>query len=186
MRDFFKGWRRKVAHVLQAITPFCNATPDSIPRTHCDDLEGLGDRAKAVMQLAKREAQRFVHDYVCTEHILLALLKERSGIAFIVLTNLEVDWKEIRLEVEKAIQPGRGMVTIGKIPLTPRAKMVIAHARDESRNLNHALIDTEHLLMGLIREEKGVAATVLVHLGLNCDKVREVMKVRDRLNHPDI
>src|SRR5215213_9309841 len=99
--------------------------------------ERFTDRARKVMQLANQEAQRFNHEYIGTEHILLGLVKEGSGVAANVLKNLDVDLRKIRLEVEKIVQAGPDMVTMGKLPQTPRAKKVIEYAIEEARNLNH-------------------------------------------------
>ena len=128
--------------------------------------ERFTDRARKVMQLANQEAQRFNHEYIGTEHILLGLVKEGSGVAANVLKNLDVDLRKIRLEVEKIVQSGPDMVTMGKLPQTPRAKKVIEYSMEEARNLNHNYVGTEHILLGLLREQEGVAAQVLMNLGL--------------------
>ena len=133
------------------------------------------------MQLANQEAQRFNHEYIGTEHILLGLVKEGSGVAANVLKNLEVDLRKIRLEVEKLVQSGPEMVTVGKLPQTPRAKKVIEYSMEEARNLNHSYVGTEHILLGLLREQEGVAAQVLMNLGLKLDDVRE--EVLNLLGH---
>src|SRR5688572_32354676 len=96
--------------------------------------ERFTDRARKVMQLANQEAQRFNHEYIGTEHVLLGLIKEGSGVAANVLKNLDVDLRKIRLEVEKLVQSGPDMVTMGKLPQTPRAKKVIEYAIEEARN----------------------------------------------------
>ncbi|HMP02512.1 MAG TPA: ATP-dependent Clp protease ATP-binding subunit [Gemmatales bacterium] len=144
-------------------------------------FERFTDRARKVMQLANQEAQRFNHEYIGTEHILLGLVKEGSGVAANVLKNLDVDLRKIRLEVEKLVQSGPEMVTMGKLPHTPRAKKVIEYAMEEARNLNHNYVGTEHLLLGLLREEEGVAAQVLRNLGLKLEDVRE--EVLNLLGH---
>jgi len=143
--------------------------------------ERFTDRARKVMQLANQEAQRFNHEYIGTEHILLGLVKEGSGVAANVLKNLEVDLRKIRLEVEKLVQSGPEMVTVGKLPQTPRAKKVIEYSMEEARNLNHSYVGTEHILLGLLREQEGVAAQVLMNLGLKLDDVRE--EVLNLLGH---
>ncbi len=143
--------------------------------------ERFTDRARKVMQLANQEAQRFNHEYIGTEHMLLGLVKEGSGVAANVLKNLEVDLRKIRLEVEKIVQTGPDMVTMGKLPQTPRAKKVIEYAMEEARNLNHNYVGTEHLLLGLLREQEGVAAQVLMNLGLKLEDVRE--EVLNLLGH---
>src|SRR6188508_1232891 len=136
-------------------------------------FERFTDRARKVMALANQEAQRFNHEYIGTEHILLGLVKEGSGVAANVLKNLDVDLRKIRMEVEKIVQAGPDMVTMGRLPHTPRAKKVIEYAIEEARNLNHNYVGTEHLLLGLLREHDGVAAQVLMNLGLKLEEVRE-------------
>jgi ATP-dependent Clp protease ATP-binding subunit ClpC len=143
--------------------------------------ERFTDRARKVMQLANQEAQRFNHEYIGTEHILLGLVKEGSGVAANVLKNLDIDLRKIRLEVEKIVQSGPDMVTMGKLPHTPRAKKVIEYSIEEARNLNHNYVGTEHLLLGLLREQEGVAAQVLMNLGLKLEDVRE--EVLNLLGH---
>src|SRR5256885_4298427 len=143
--------------------------------------ERFTDRARKVMQLANQEAQRFNHEYIGTEHILLGLVKEGSGVAANVLKNLDIDLRRIRLEVEKIVQAGPDMVTMGKLPQTPRAKKVIEYSIEEARNLNHNYVGTEHLLLGLLREQEGVAAQVLMNLGLKLEDVRE--EVLNLLGH---
>src|SRR2546425_7957434 len=143
--------------------------------------ERFTDRARKVMQLANQEAQRFNHEYIGTEHILLGLVKEGSGVAANVLKNLDIDLRKIRLEVEKIVQAGPDMVTMGKLPQTPRAKKVIEYAIEEARNLNHNYVGTEHLLLGLLREQEGVAAQVLMNLNLKLEEVRE--EVLNLLGH---
>ena len=143
--------------------------------------ERFTDRARKVMQLANQEAQRFNHEYIGTEHILLGLIKEGSGVAANVLKNLDVDLRKIRLEVEKLVQSGPEMVTMGKLPQTPRAKKVIEYSMEEARNLNHNYVGTEHILLGLLREQEGVAAQVLMNLGLKLEEVRE--EVLNLLGH---
>src|SRR5438874_4566196 len=135
--------------------------------------ERFTDRARKVMQLANQEAQRLNHEYIGTEHILLGLVKEGSGVAANVLKNLDIDLRKIRLEIEKIVQSGPDMVTMGKLPQTPRAKKVIEYSIEEARNLNHNYVGTEHLLLGLLREQEGVAAQVLMNLGLKLEDVRK-------------
>ncbi len=136
-------------------------------------FERFTDRARKVMALANQEAQRFNHEYIGTEHILLGLVKEGSGVGANVLKNLDVDLRRVRLEVEKLVKPGPEMVTMGKLPQTPRAKKVIEYAIEEARNLNHNYVGTEHLLLGLLREHDGVAAQVLMNMSLKLEQVRE-------------
>jgi ATP-dependent Clp protease ATP-binding subunit ClpC len=124
------------------------------------------------MQLSNQEAQRFNHEYIGTEHILLGLLKEGSGVAANVLKNLNVDLRKVRREVEKIIQSGPAMVVLGRLPQTPRAKKVIEFAIEEARSLNLDYVGTEHLLLGLVRETEGVGAQVLLNVGVRLDDVR--------------
>jgi len=136
-------------------------------------FERLTDRARKVMALANQEAQRLNHEYIGTEHILLGLVKEGSGVGANVLKNLDIDLRKVRIEVEKLVKTGPELVTMGKLPQTPRAKKVIEYAIEEARNLNHNYVGTEHLLLGLLREHDGVAAQVLMNLGLKLEEVRE-------------
>src|SRR5438128_6016923 len=138
-----------------------------------DMFERFTDRARKVMALANQEAQRFNHEYIGTEHILLGLVKEGSGVGANVLKNLDVDLRKVRLEVEKLVKSGPDMVTMGKLPQTPRAKKVIEYSIEEARRLYHDYVGTEHILLGLIREEAGVAAQVLFNLGLTLPRLRE-------------
>jgi ATP-dependent Clp protease ATP-binding subunit ClpC len=133
------------------------------------------------MQLANQEAQRFNHEYIGTEHLLLGLIKEGSGVAANVLKNLDIDLRKIRHEVEKLVRSGPDLVTMGRLPQTPRAKKVIEYSMEEARNLNHNYVGTEHLLLGLLREQEGVAAQVLMNLGLRLDEVRR--EVLNLLGH---
>ena len=136
-------------------------------------FERFTDRARKVMALANQEAQRFNHEYIGTEHILLGLVKEGSGVGATVLKNLDVDIKKLRLEIEKLVKRGPDMVTMGKLPQTPRAKKVIEYAIEEARALNHNYVGTEHILLGLLRESEGIAAQVLMNLGLKLEDVRQ-------------
>src|SRR5919199_702220 len=138
-----------------------------------DMFERFTDRARKVMALANQEAQRFNHEYIGTEHILLGLVKEGSDVGANVLKNQDVDLRKVRLEVDKLVKSGPDMVTMGKLPQTPRAKKVIEYAIEEARNLNHNYVGTEHLLLGLLREHDGVAAQVLMNLSLKLEEVRE-------------
>ena len=134
-------------------------------------FEKFSERARRVLSLAQEEAQRFNHNYIGTEHVLLGLVRETDGVAAKVLANLGVELNKVRSAVEFIIGRGERSAT-GEIGLTPRAKKVIELAVDEARRLNHHYIGTEHLLIGLMREGEGVAAGVLESLGVNLDKVR--------------
>jgi ATP-dependent Clp protease ATP-binding subunit ClpC len=142
-----------------------------------NSFDRFTERARKVLTLAQEEAQRFNHNYIGTEHLLLGLVREGEGVAAKVLSNLGIELTKVRSAVEFII--GRGERTVqGEIGLTPRAKKVIELAVDEARRLGHHYIGTEHLLLGLIREGEGIAAGVLESLGVNLEKVRsEVIKV---------
>ena len=132
-------------------------------------FEKFSERARRVLSLAQEEAQRFNHNYIGTEHILLGLVRETEGVAARVLSGLSVDLTKVRSAVEFII--GRGeRPAQGEIGLTPRAKKVVELAVDEARRMNHTYIGTEHLLIGLLREGEGVAAGVLESLGVNLEK----------------
>jgi len=136
------------------------------------------ERARKVIILAKEEAKRFNHDYIGTEHILLGLIREGEGVAATVLEKMGLSLENIRLEIEKLVQPGPATQIIGDLPFTPRAKKALEMAAEEARSLGHNYIGTEHLLLGLIREEEGVASQVLINLGLDLNTVRnKVMEV---------
>jgi ATP-dependent Clp protease ATP-binding subunit ClpA len=149
--------------------------------------ERFTDRARKVMQLANQESHRFRHEYIGTEHILLGLVAEGSGIAANVLLNLDISLTEVRRQVDQIVQCGPSEVPpAARLPQTPRAQKVIEYAVEEARNLNHNYVGTEHLLLGLLREPEGVAAEVLRNLGLNLADVRE--EVLNLLGHnlPDL
>ncbi len=136
-----------------------------------DRFDKFTERARRVLSLAQEEAQRFQHNYIGTEHLLLGLVREGEGVAAKVLSNMGVELYRVRNAVEFII--GRGdRIVLGEIGLTPRAKKVIELAVDEARRLNHHYIGTEHLLLGLVREGSGIAAGVLESLGVNLEKVR--------------
>ncbi len=134
-------------------------------------FEKFSERARRSLTYAQEEAQRFNHNYIGTEHILLGLVRESEGVAARVLTNLGVNLNKVRAAVEFII--GRGeKTTSGEVGLTPRAKKVIELAVDEARRLNHNYVGTEHLLLGLLREGEGVAGGVLESLGVNLERAR--------------
>ena len=136
-------------------------------------FERFTDRARKVMALANQEAQRFNHEYIGTEHVLLGLIKEGTGVGANVLKNLGVDLHKVRMEVERLVKSGPEMPAMGKLPQTPRAKKVIEYSIEEARNLGHNYVGTEHILLGLLREKEGVAAQVLMNMGLKLEEVRE-------------
>ncbi len=138
-------------------------------------------RAQQVVRvLAQKEAERFNHPYVGTEHLLLGLIALNEGVAVTVLERLGVDLEALRLEVEKSVGQGPETQTAGVLPMTPRAKKVLALSAAEAQALNHSYIGTEHILLGLLREEEGVAARVLKNLNVDLDRARtEVLKELD-------
>jgi len=152
-----------------------------------DRFDKFTERARKVLSLAQEEAQRFQHNYIGTEHLLLGLVREGEGVAAKVLANLGVELNKVRSAVEFII--GRGdRIVLGEIGLTPRAKKVIELAVDEARRLNHHYIGTEHLLLGLVREGEGIAADVLQKLGADLSSVRaktiEVLRSEAKASPP--
>ncbi len=136
------------------------------------------DRVRKVLAMAREEAIRLQHDYVGTEHILLGLIREGEGVAAAVLTNLAADLDELHRLVEENVRRGKSSAAIGELPYTSRAKKVLEYAMAEARELNHSYVGTEHLLLGLLREEKGLAAKVLGELGIGLDEARaETLKL---------
>jgi len=143
-------------------------------------MSNFTPRAQQVLQLARKEAERFNHQYVGTEHILLGLIALGEGEAVNVLQKMGVDLETLRLEVEKAVGQGQDTQTVGALPMTPRAKKVLALAAAEARELNHNYVGTEHILLGLLREDEGVAARILKNLNIDLGRARiEVMKLLD-------
>jgi ATP-dependent Clp protease ATP-binding subunit ClpA len=143
--------------------------------------ERFTDTARKAMQFANKVAQRYHHEYIGTEHILLGIVEEGTGVAITVMKALKVDPQTIHREVEKIFQNGPDEVTMGKLPTTPRAKKVIEYAMYEARDLQHNYVGTEHMLLGLLREREGVAALVLMNLGLRRDDVLgEIVKLNVR------
>ncbi len=136
-----------------------------------DKFQKFTERARKVLTLAQEEAQRFNHNYIGTEHLLLGLVREEGGVAARVLRNMGVDLAEARARVEFIVGQGDSMI-VGELGLTTRAKKVIELAVDEARKLNHHYIGTEHLLLGLIREDEGIGAGVLESLGVRLPEAR--------------
>ncbi|MBI3982629.1 MAG: ATP-dependent Clp protease ATP-binding subunit [Gemmatimonadetes bacterium] len=131
------------------------------------------DRVRKVLQMAREEAARLHHEYVGTEHILLGLIREGEGVAAAVLTNLNVDLEEIQQKIEETVKKGKAPAAAGPdLPYTSRAKKVLELSMSEARELNHSYVGTEHLLLGLLREEKGIAAQVLTDAGVNLEQAR--------------
>lgn len=143
-------------------------------------MNNFTPRAQQVLQLARKEADRFNHGYVGTEHLLLGLIALGQGVAVNVLQRMGIDLETVRLEVEKAVGVGPETKTMGNVPFTPRVKKVLALAGSEARALNHSYVGTEHILLGLLREGEGVAARVLKNLMVDLEKTRiEIMKELD-------
>jgi|SRR5690348_10481662 len=131
------------------------------------------ERVRKVLAMAREEAVDLHHEFVGTEHILLGLIREGEGVAATVLQNLDADFDEIRARIEAKVKKGRpGQSTGPDLPYTSRAKKVLELAMSETRELNHSYVGTEHLLLGLLREEKGLAAQVLIELGVNLETAR--------------
>jgi ATP-dependent Clp protease ATP-binding subunit ClpC len=135
--------------------------------------ERFTDRARKAMALAKEEAVRLNHDYIGTEHMLLGLMRVGAGIAAKVLENLKVDFEAARKEVEKLVKKSPDVMTISDLPFTPRAKGAIAAAIEEAKKLNHNYIGTEHVLLGVIKDEEGIASQVLSNLGTSPGAIRK-------------
>src|ERR1700720_1546704 len=141
------------------------------------------NRAKQVIKLAKKEAQRLNHNYLGTEHVLLGLLKLGQGVAVNVLRNLNIDFDTVRSEVEKLVGYGPEIQVYGDPALTGKVKKVFEYANEEASNLNHNYVGTEHLLLGLLRQTDGVAAQVLENLNVNLKEVRkEILKELESFN----
>ncbi|MEZ0297880.1 MAG: Clp protease N-terminal domain-containing protein, partial [Candidatus Methylacidiphilales bacterium] len=143
-------------------------------------MNNFTPRAQQVLALARKEADRFNHNYVGTEHLLLGLIKLGQGVAVTVLQKMSLDLETVRLEVEKQVGSGPDTKMSGNIPYTPRVKKVLALANKEAKALNHSYVGTEHILLGLLREGDGVAARVLKSLDVDIERTRnEVLKELD-------
>ena len=136
-------------------------------------MSNFTPRAQQVLALARKEADRFNHNFVGTEHLLLGLIKLGQGVAVNVLQKMGLDLETVRMEVEKQVGTGPDQKMIGNIPYTPRVKKVLDLARREAKNLNHTYIGTEHLLLGLLREGDGIAAQVLRALDVDIEEARQ-------------
>jgi Clp amino terminal domain, pathogenicity island component len=145
-----------------------------------EPMANFTPRAQQVLALARKEADRFNHNFVGTEHVLLGLLKLGQGVAVNVLQKLGLDLETVRLEVEKQVGTGPDQTSRAMIPYTPRVKKVLALAAKEASMLNHTYVGTEHILLGLLREGDGVASRVLLNLGVDIEKTRqEILKELD-------
>ncbi len=150
-------------------------------RTLCSKMmNNFTPRAQQVLALARKEADRFNHNYVGTEHLLLGLIKLGQGVAVNVLQKMGLDLETVRMEVEKQVGSGPETKMVGNIPYTPRVKKVLALAGKEAKSLNHSYVGTEHILLGLLREGEGVAARVLKNLEVDIERTRnEILKELD-------
>src|ERR1700722_12351219 len=145
-----------------------------------ESMQNFTPRAQQVLALARKEADRFNHNFVGTEHLLLGLIKLGQGVAVNVLQKMGLDLETVCMEVEKQVGPGPDQKMIGNIPYTPRVKKVLALASKEAKNLNHTYVGTEHILLGLLREGDGVAARVLKNLDVDIEQTRqEILKELD-------
>ena len=143
-------------------------------------MNNFTPRAQQVLALARKEADRFNHNYVGTEHLLLGLIKLGQGVAVNVLQKMGMDLETVRMEVEKQVGSGPETKMVGNIPYTPRVKKVLALAGKEAKALNHSYVGTEHILLGLLREGEGVAARVLKSLEVDIERTRnEILKELD-------
>ena len=137
------------------------------------------DRARKIMGFARQEAMKFSHQYIGTEHILLGMIEEGSGVAANVLRNLNVDPEKLRVEIVEIVGRGPTMVTMGQLPFTPGAKRSLELSSEAAQGLRHNYIGTEHLLLGLMREGEGAGALALVNMGLDaqiiCAEVMELL-----------
>ena len=132
----------------------------------------FSDRARKVMQLASQEAQRLNHEYIGTEHMLLGLIKEGSGATPNMLKLLDRDLRKIRLEIEKLVPCKPDRVNVGRLLLTPQAKIALEYSVEEARNMGFSDVSPEHILLGLLRAQEGVAAQVLMNFGLKAEELR--------------
>lgn len=142
-------------------------------------MEPVDDSTPPLMRLAEKEARHVNHEYVGTEHVLLALLRDQAGVATRILRKLGVDPDDVRAQVEGIVEPGLSPPPAARLPTTPRVKRAIEFAIEEARRLNHKHVAVEHLLLGLLREGEGVAALVLQQWGVRLDAVRRAIQQLD-------
>jgi ATP-dependent Clp protease ATP-binding subunit ClpA len=155
---------------------FWKALNTPMPRDEHESFEAMNSftpRAQQVLALARKEADRFNHNFVGTEHLLLGLIKLGQGVAVNVLQKLGLDLEIVRMEVEKQVGTGPDQEKVGIIPYTPRVKKCLALAATEAKALNHTYVGTEHILLGLLREGDGVAARVLKNLDVDIEQTRQ-------------
>mgnify|MGYP003315122366 CR=1 FL=1 len=147
-----------------------------------ESMNNFTPRAQQVLALARKEADRFNHSFVGTEHLLLGLINLGQGVAVNVLQKMGLDLETVRLEVEKQVGTGPDQKLAGNIPYTPRVKKVLELSKKEAKALHHTYVGTEHILLGLIHEGEGVAAKALESLGISLEAVRE--QVEEIIGHP--
>ena len=141
-------------------------------------------RAMQVIELAHKEAERLNHNFIGTEHILLGLIKEGKGVAVNVLTNLGLNLENVRMEVEKQVGIQSDQKITGRIPFTPRMKRVLELAKEEAKLLNHTYVGSEHLLLGLLRENEGVVARVFKNFHVEIEQTRKEILIELNPNLP--
>ena len=165
--------KSKITNRVDAFSKICQdfASMRTAPMEY-SMFERFTDRARKTMALANQEALRFNHESIGTEHMLLGLVKEGSGVGANVLKNLGIDLRKVRVEAEKLLKPGVESRSFARLPQTSRAKKAVEAAIQESRNLNHRYIGTEHILLGLLNDQDSLATQVLTNLGLSLDSVR--------------
>ena len=167
------NWFKKIRKAFTEPVPSFNPSVN-------EDMNNFTPRAQQVLALARREADRFNHNFVGTEHLLLGLIALGQGTAVTVLKKLGLDLATVRMEVEKQVGTGPDQKMIGNIPYTPRVKKVLALASKEAMALNHTYVGTEHILLGILHEGDGVAGRVLENLEVDIEKTRrEILKVLD-------
>tara|TARA_B100000614_G_scaffold262909_1_gene300507 strand:+ start:81048 stop:81689 length:642 start_codon:yes stop_codon:yes gene_type:complete len=135
-------------------------------------FERFTDRARKIMALANQECQRLNHEYIGTEHILLGLAKEGNGVGCAALKKLGVSLDDIIANVNKLVRKGPEMVTMGRLPQTPRAKKIVEYAIEQAKGLGHNYVGSEHILLGILQEHDGVAAQILMNMGVTIDKTK--------------
>ena len=176
------NWLKKIWLRLSTPVPRSPSVPRSLRyATHPEEApRSFTPRAQQVLALSRKEADRFNHNFVGTEHLLLGLIALGQGVAVNVLQRLGLELETVRQEVEKQVGTGPEQKMIGNIPYTPRVKKVLAFASNEARALNHTYVGTEHILLGLLREGDGVAARILLNLEVDITATRrEILKELD-------
>jgi hypothetical protein len=175
------NWFKRFWKAFSETLPPNDSTAKTPATTHTSEsLSNFTPRAQQVLALARKEADRFNHNFVGTEHLLLGLVALGQGTAVAVLKKLGLDLETVRTEVEKQVGTGPDQKMTGSIPYTPRVKKVLALAAKEAKALNHTYVGTEHILLGLLREGDGVAARVLNNLGVDIEKTRhEILRELD-------